>query len=57
MPQRRGYEGLTLADAVRRLAEHHGEPRTRHISEDEIALLLRAAEVIDDAAPTMRAFP
>ena len=57
MPQRREYEGLTLADAVRRLAEHHGDPRTRHISEDEVALLLRAAEVIGDAAPTMRAFP
>jgi len=57
MPQRKDYEGLTLADAVRRLAEHHGEPRTRHISEDEIALLLRAAEVIDDAAPTKQAFP
>jgi hypothetical protein len=56
MPKRTDYEGLTLTEAVLALAEHHGAPRTRHISEDEYELLVRAAEVIDDCAPSQRAF-
>lgn len=37
------YTGLTLAEALRALADHHGAPRTRHINADKTALLYRAA--------------
>lgn len=56
MPRRDDYQGLSLADAVRYLAEHHGEERTRHLSQDEYELLQRAADVIDREAPTLQAF-
>lgn len=56
MPRRDDYQGLSLADAVRYLAEHHGEERTRHLSQDEYELLQRAADVIEREAPTLRAF-
>lgn len=56
MPQRQDYQGLSLADAVRYLAEHHGEERTRHLSRDEYELLQRAADVIERTAPAMQAF-
>ena len=56
MPRRDYYGGLTLGEAIRRLADHHGEPRTRHLSEDEVELLERAAAVIDEQAPTLQAF-
>ena len=56
MPTRKHYAGLALCDAVRKLAEHHGAKRTRHISEAEVELLLRAADVIEAAAPNRNAF-
>jgi hypothetical protein len=56
MPQRAEYEHLTLAEAVRRLAELHSAGRTRHISQDEHDLLLRAADVIARTNPTLAAF-
>ncbi len=39
MPSRAQYEQLTLADAVRWLAELHFDTRTRHLSMDEYELL------------------
>lgn len=47
MPNRAIYADLTLAEAIRQLAERHHEHRTRHISVDEYQRLLRAAEVLD----------
>ncbi|MGH8543858.1 MAG: hypothetical protein ACREX3_09570 [Gammaproteobacteria bacterium] len=47
MPNRAVYADLTLAEALRQLAERHHEQRTRHISSDEYQLLLRAAEILD----------
>lgn len=47
MPNRAIYANLTLAEAIRELADRHHEPRTRHISADEYQLLVRAAEVLD----------
>lgn len=40
------YAGLDLATAVRKLAEHHYEPDTRHISRADYDLLLRAAAAL-----------
>lgn len=57
MPSRAEYETLSLAEAVRRLAEGHYEPRTRHLSTDEYQLLLRAADVIQQHASAVAAFP
>lgn len=56
MPQRDLYCNLSLADAIRYLAEHHGEERTRHLSQDEYELLQRAADVIEREAPSLGAF-
>jgi|GEM_PF-2751348 len=50
MPNRAFYDGLSLAGAIRRLADHHYEPDNRHISRDEYELLLRAAAALDAAA-------
>ncbi len=41
MARRQTYEGLSLAEAVRVLAEGHHEARTRHIWTDEHELLLQ----------------
>ncbi|HSH59562.1 MAG TPA: hypothetical protein VK988_07960 [Acidimicrobiales bacterium] len=56
MPQRKHYEGMSLAQAVRSLAERHHEQATRHISGDEHALLLRAAEVLEREHSSLGAF-
>jgi hypothetical protein len=56
MPRRTEYEGLTLADAIRKIAEHHSAARTRHLSQDEYELLSRAADVIERASPDLAAF-
>lgn len=47
MPKAHYYEGLTLADALRAFADHHGAPRTRHITADETTLLYRAADRLE----------
>lgn len=56
MPSRASYADLTLAEAIRQLAERHHEQRTRHISADEYQLLLRAAEVLDRDHTHLTAF-
>lgn len=48
MPNRQYYAELSLAEAVRAMAEHHYNPRTRHISRDEYELLLRAVSALED---------
>ncbi len=44
MPRYEDYAGPTLAEALRQFAEHHSEPRTRHITSDERKLLHDAAD-------------
>ena len=41
------YKGLTLPEALLQLVEHHGNPQTRHLSQDEVTLLERAADWMD----------
>ena len=43
MPTYEHYRDLTLVEALRRLADHHSEKRTRHITQDERKLLYDAA--------------
>ena len=57
MPDRKTYAGLSLADALRYVAEHHHDQRTRHITEDEYELLLRAADVNEQGHAALQAFP
>ena len=47
MPRPEEYEGLSLADALRHLADRHSEKRTRHISRHEYELLQDAATALD----------
>ena len=56
MPSRDHYRGMSVADALRALAEFHGDPRSRHLARDEIELLLRAAALIEGQSPSTRAF-
>lgn len=56
MPTRAEYEELTLADAIRWLAELPFDTRTRHLSADEYEVLNRAADVIPASADSLRAF-
>ena len=56
MPNRTTYQGLSLAEALRQLAELHHQPRTRHISVDEKDLLLKAADQLDHYHPSISAF-
>ncbi len=44
MPGTDHYASLTLAEAVKELADVHFDPRTRHISQAEHEILVRAAE-------------
>lgn len=57
MPRRAEYEGLTLAEAIRKVADHHFASRTRHLSQDEYELLVRAADVLERSSPGLSAFP
>jgi len=50
MPKSSYYAGLPLADAIERLAEHHYETDTRHISKDEYDLLQEAISALRSAA-------
>jgi len=52
MPDAEYYRDLSLADAVRRFAEHHFEPDNRHISRTEYELLLRAATALQTTSET-----
>jgi hypothetical protein len=47
VPKREDYEGMTLGEKVRHLAEHHKEHRTRHLSRDEYDILMDAATALD----------
>lgn len=47
MPGDDEYRGMTLAEAIRHLAELHSAPETRHISKAEYDLLMRAAAALD----------
>jgi hypothetical protein len=47
MPKGDYYYGLPLREAILKLAEHHFEPKNRHISEDEYRLLIRAANALE----------
>jgi len=47
MPGREYYEGLNLADQLRRMAEHHFDTRTRHLARFEYELLLKAADRLE----------
>ena len=47
MAKYESYQGLTLPEALLQLVEVHGNPQTRHLSQDEITLLERAAEWMD----------
>jgi hypothetical protein len=56
MPQKDRYDHLTLAGALRVLADHHGSKRTRHITADEQDLLAEAADVLEEIVPYHLAF-
>lgn len=47
MPDREHYEGASLAESLRILADHHFETATRHISRHEYDLLKRAAYLLE----------
>lgn len=44
MPTLEHYQGLSLVEALKRLADHHSEARTRHITQDERKMLHDAAD-------------
>ena len=46
MPRENYYAGMTLDEALARMAEFHFDPDTRHISAYEHELLLRAIEAL-----------
>ena len=56
MPSRDHYRDMSVAEALRALAEFHGDPRSRHLARDEIELLLRAAALIEHQSPSTLAF-
>ena len=56
MPSRDHYLGMSVAEALRALAEFHGDPRSRHLAHDEIELLVRATALIEHQSPSTRAF-
>jgi len=51
MPGADLYTGLSLADAVERLAEYHHAQETRHISQYEFELLMRAVDELRRSGP------
>jgi len=57
MPGQEYYEGLIPSEALRKLAEHHSAPRTRHLSFYEYQLLLRAADELDRPLSRRRPSP
>jgi predicted GIY-YIG superfamily endonuclease len=46
MPKQTFYAGLSVPEALRRMAEHHYHVDTRHISEYEYELLVQVAEAL-----------
>ncbi len=47
MAKYESYQGLTLPEALLQFVEVHGKPETRHLSQDEVTLLERAADWMD----------
>jgi len=47
MPVGSFYDNLSLAEKVRKFAEHHSDPLVRHISQDEASFLRSAAAAAD----------
>lgn len=47
MATERSYEGLSLHEAVRRVARHHVRPDVRHINDEELHILLDAADWLE----------
>lgn len=54
MPGEDFYDGLKLSEKVAALAEYHHQPSQRHISEDEYAILMQAADRIERDALAIR---
>ena len=46
MPQENFYRGLTLDEALEKMATHHHKQRTRHISQFESSLLHAAVDML-----------
>jgi|GEM_PF-3497940 hypothetical protein len=57
MPTEKFYEGLALPEAIRKLAEHHSAPMTRHFSQYEYQLLLTLADRVDRPPRQQRLTP
>lgn len=47
MANERSYQGLRLHEAVRRLARHHVHRDVRHINDEELHILLGAADWLE----------
>ena len=47
MANERSYGGLPLHEAVRRVARHHVHPDVRHINDEELHILLGAADRLE----------
>ena len=48
MPRFEFYNGLTLDEQLRKLALHHSNPRTRHLSKFELNMLEKAARNLNE---------
>ena len=57
MPDEAHYSGLTLGEALARFTYHHVQANTRHISQDEAAFLLKAAQWLDEHGCSERVGP
>lgn len=47
MPRADFYDGLSFAEMLRKLAEHHSTKSTRHLSKFETTMLFDAADMIE----------
>ena len=54
MPKESHYEGMTVPQALREMAEHHYQPETRHISEYEYEMLIQVAEAVEALSGRLR---
>lgn len=54
MPGESFYQGLLLPEAIRKMAEHHAAPQTRHLSFYEYQLLLSLATRLDRSPDSQR---
>jgi len=56
MPRRDEYDHLPIADALRKMADHHHAVARRHITGDERDLLYEAAYLLEQVASVRLAF-